>query len=156
MLSLCLFAALSPEAGARGESAAGARTVVLFGANWCAPCRAELRQLPALVAMAAPDRVVLAWLDRPPAVARSHDGIRVMTPAEARALFRDVPGNQGVPLTAMLDASGRVCAQVPEALHAGSLARLRGACAGGQPREAASALAPFTRKSVSLPASTRS
>jgi thiol-disulfide isomerase/thioredoxin len=159
MLILSLVAAISASATAYVGDAAESeqeRTIVLFGASWCAPCRIELRQLSRLAALTAPDRITLAWLDRRPRIPQSGDGIRVLVPAEARALFDRVPGNQGVPLAAMFDGAGRLCAYQPEALHRESLARLRAACGQSQPREAASALAPLTRKSVSLPASTRS
>jgi thiol-disulfide isomerase/thioredoxin len=46
------------------------RRVILLGARWCAPCMAEWRNLPRLAAMVAPDRIVLAWVDRPIAVPR--------------------------------------------------------------------------------------
>jgi thiol-disulfide isomerase/thioredoxin len=57
--------------------------IVLLGARWCAPCMAEYAHLPELVRAAAPDRIVLAWIDRPIAVPAGLQGQVDTLPAPA-------------------------------------------------------------------------
>ena len=87
--------------------------VILFGASWCAPCRAELRNLPELASAVAPARIEIAWIDRAPRVATRAAGpnVVVIPPAEAQRKFAAIAGvNQALPVAAMIDASGRTCA----------------------------------------------
>jgi len=107
MTTLLSFATvIAYHAVARTEPASSPRRIVLFGAHWCAPCRAELQALPALAAAAAPVPIVLAWIDRPPRTAFS----QVPAPA-ARALAKRIAGDgYGLPFAALLDADGTPCA----------------------------------------------
>src|SRR5262245_21215187 len=88
--------------GAATAHAEGIRTIVLFGASWCAPCRVELRQLAALSDAASPDRIEVAWIDRAPTGAIAD--ATVVPPAEAGRRFAQLTGsNQGLPVTAIFD-----------------------------------------------------
>ncbi|WP_343615179.1 hypothetical protein [Novosphingobium sp.] len=87
------------------------RRVILLGARWCAPCMAEWRNLPRLAAMVAPDRIVLAWVDRPIAVPPAlASQVTTMPAAEAQALAVRYGGQGfGLPMAAIVDAQGHAC-----------------------------------------------
>jgi thiol-disulfide isomerase/thioredoxin len=121
--------------------AAHPHTIILFGADWCAPCVAELSKLPSLADVAAPDHLVLAWTDH---LARlpddaAHLGVTRIAPVKARALMvRFGKGNYGLPLVVMLRDDGTRCAMLRQSLSKEGIAALRRSCAGnGQAQEAA-------------------
>ena len=104
------------------------RTIVMFGAHWCAPCRVELQDLPELAKAAYPDRIVLAWIDRRPSVARVA-GVSTLPRTEAAELLGRVsPDNHGLPLTVILDSNGSVCAELRSRLSVSLLNELRWSC----------------------------
>jgi thiol-disulfide isomerase/thioredoxin len=88
-----------------------ARTIMMFGARWCAPCMEEYRQLPDLARASAPDRIMLAWIDKQIAPPTPGIGTVETLPAdEARRLARSVLGEgYGLPFSVMFDKSGRRC-----------------------------------------------
>jgi thiol-disulfide isomerase/thioredoxin len=122
---------LATSAGIAAEPAASARTIILFGADWCAPCVAELRDLPALADAAAPDRLILAWTDRPARVPDKavRSGVTQVTVARARELMaRYGEGNAGLPLVVMLRSDGTPCAIQHRSLSSEGLAALLKRC----------------------------
>ncbi|WP_179505577.1 MULTISPECIES: hypothetical protein [unclassified Sphingomonas] len=126
----CLSA---PGAGAAPAPAEQApNRIVLLGARWCAPCMAEYANLPALVRAAAPDRIVLAWIDRPIAAPPGLQGqVDTMPPAAARELAeRRLGVGFGLPAAV---ASGSACQPWRGPLRPADLPAWRAACAG-QPR----------------------
>lgn len=106
------------------------RTIILFGASWCAPCQTELRQLPALATAAAPDGLTVAWIDRPPPSRLVTDNLNVsvLSAGEAGRKFRAIVGeNQGLPVSVILEGS-RVCGIRRRPLTLQSLQTLRNSC----------------------------
>lgn len=90
-----------------------ASRLVLFGARWCAPCTAELRDAPLLAVEARRHGIalVLAWVDRPVAPLAGEAAIERMAPALALDRVQAVAGiGFGLPLAVMTDSGGRVCA----------------------------------------------
>lgn len=111
-----------------------AGVIMLFGAHWCAPCMAEYQALPALATAAAPDRIVLAWIDRPivrpPGAPAIVADIRSLPAEDARRLAQNLAGDgYGLPFSVMFDGAARACAIWRRALHADDLAALRAQCA---------------------------
>ena len=105
--------------------------IVLFGAHWCAPCQAEYRSLPDLVAASAPDKIVLAWVDRPvqrPSMVSKY-GVEELATKDAQALGLRLGGEgYGLPFTAVMDGDGRLCALWRKPLHPEDVMRLISSC----------------------------
>lgn len=116
-----------------GGAAADATTphrIVLLGARWCAPCMAELGHLPDLVRAAAPDRLVLAWIDRPIPIRGELAGqVDTMDPAEARRLAeRELGEGFGLPAAIAMGPVGRVCRPLRGSIAATDFAAWRRNC----------------------------
>lgn len=96
--------------------------VLLFWAAWCAPCRAEVRQIEALTDAAAPIAVIVVSIDNNSvsrALLRGLPPDRVRFPAAAAPpLLTMMPGG-GVALPAAMatDASGKTCAYTEGAVN---------------------------------------
>jgi len=130
--SILLFASALAVLGlggaGRAEELADTRSIILFGANWCAPCRAELKDLAQLVRAAVPSQVVLAWLDGRPPV-KERPGVTILSREEAVAMFERIPGrNQGVPFNVIVDGDGKVCAELREPIRTEMVANFKATC----------------------------
>jgi thiol-disulfide isomerase/thioredoxin len=118
---------LGVPAAVLGEAPRSDLTLVLFGAQWCAPCRTEVRELAALSEAARPARLQLAWIDRAPSVAPS-DRWSVLPPAEARRLFETAaPSAKGLPMAMLFDGD-RVCARWEGPVSILDVRRLKDSC----------------------------
>ncbi|MDE2405872.1 MAG: hypothetical protein KGM17_14480 [Sphingomonadales bacterium] len=130
MRPLSILVLLQATLLAPAPAAPAPMRLVLFGAVWCAPCRAELRNLPALAGAAAPQRITLAWIDRPALPTTAE--VAQLPPAQAARLARELLGEgYGLPAAVMLDAGGRACAVLRAPLTPAAIAGLRKACTAG-------------------------
>jgi thiol-disulfide isomerase/thioredoxin len=115
---------------ARAGNEVSERRIILLGARWCAPCMAEWRNLPRLAAMVAPDRIVLAWIDRPipvpPALAPQVSAAPVV---EAQALAVKYGGQGfGLPMATIIDGRDKACAVWRRPLHPENVKEFYQAC----------------------------
>ena len=85
--------------------------VILVGAHWCAPCRAELPELGTLAAAASPARIAVGWTDRKPVLAAPITGIIEVLPVMAAKdlVNRHGTAARGVPFAVGYGADGKVC-----------------------------------------------
>ena len=115
------------------EAFAPPDALILFGANWCAPCRAELRKLP-LLAGAAPGSVILAWSDGAPELAGAAlpANVVIADSAQSRRLAQGAAGlSAGLPFAVLADENGAACAVWRGALDVARLAHLKTRCRQG-------------------------
>lgn len=130
----CLLLLSLPSPGRAQGSDVPRSTILLFWASWCAPCRAEVRDIAALESAAAPMRVMVvpieprgAWRDllralRPDQLYRPREG--------GLALMQRLGGpSPALPLSVAIDADGRLCATQRVAVSPATLTRWRGRCA---------------------------
>ena len=107
-----------------------AARLILFGARWCAPCLAELRDLGSLASAAHPQVLVLAWVDHPIHRLAAAKGVDVMPPDMAQALAERAAGRSyGLPLAVMTDAAGKPCAVRHARVLPSDIAAMRVQCA---------------------------
>ena len=127
-----LMGASSVGAAPRDREGGGdQRTVILFGASWCAPCIAELRGIGGLAVAAPADRIVVAWADTGIARFRFEHpaNVEVVSPKRAAELTQAYAADSaGYPYAVMLDGHGKVCARWRKGLTEEALATLRSQC----------------------------
>jgi thiol-disulfide isomerase/thioredoxin len=129
MLYASLMTAMLPSP-VLAQDHGGEHRIILLGARWCAPCMVEWRNLPQLAAAVAPDRIVLAWVDRPipvpPALAPQ---VSSMPAAEAQALaLRHGGQGFGLPMVLIVEEGGKVCSVWRRPLTVGDLAEAYRPC----------------------------
>jgi hypothetical protein len=131
IITLAIMACIAGGAGPMREPGNNAGLTILFGARWCAPCMAEYKNLPALVAAAAPDRLALAWIDQPIAPpSQGAPNVLSLPASEARHLAYKVAGaGYGLPFSVKFNLKGDVCAIWRAPLGAEDFAVLRARCA---------------------------
>jgi len=132
ILALGYFLTILAGSPARAEPTPIAR-VVLVGAHWCAPCRAELPRLAALAATARPATLALGWTDRPPLLpAAARSTVEVLPPATARALLdRHAEAAHGLPFALAYTATGKLCTLWRGPLTEADWPTLTARCTGG-------------------------
>jgi len=126
MLSNLVLADAGAQAPDQGE-----RTVVLFGANWCTPCLAELRELPGTADQLLPDRLAVAWIEGSIRLPRNlpPNRVTILPLWQARELFARLgDGNAGLPLAVMLDRDGRRCGMIRARISPAGIAAMRQSC----------------------------
>ena len=104
--------------------------VVLVGAHWCAPCRAELPELGALASAAHPARLALAWIDRKPVLTAPASGlVEVLSVSAAQDLVaRHAAAGRGVPFAVAYGADGKPCTVWRGPLKSADWPKLEQAC----------------------------
>ena len=111
-----------------------AGTVLLFVAGWCAPCQAELQQLPQISAAARPFRVLVVPVDRGRRVERMLASVPVAQrwrpdgAAWARMQTDLLSGTAGLPYSVAIATDGRPCAATRRGLDKASAAELVARC----------------------------
>jgi hypothetical protein len=125
-----LAVAASPYAAPFSAQDGYADAIVMFGAHWCAPCTGEVRRLPELAAAAAPDRIVMAWIDHPITPSPATTGVASLPPDVARRLAQNLLGDgYGLPISVMFDPHGAACAIRRSPLSPEEIAKMRLQCA---------------------------
>lgn len=91
---------------------------------------AEYRTLTALTGAASPDRIVLAWLDGPPAPSSEKErAVPLVPPSEARRLARDLLGEgYGLPSAVLIGERGKACAVWRAPLRSEDIRKLQDRC----------------------------
>lgn len=107
--------------------------IVLLWAAWCAPCRAEVRDIDRLRRAAAPMPVVVLATDNAPATrARLNglgpDGVRYPADPGDDVMALIPGGTPGLPAAFALDAHGAVCASRNGAVDVADMAAWRIRC----------------------------
>lgn len=134
LLCAALSAALPVPLPAQATVELPPRTILLFVAEWCAPCHAEVARLDEIAAAARPFRVLVVSLDEDRAAARmlrEVDPDRRWRPGRAalagarERLLANVPG---LPYSVAVDADGRVCGDSRRGMDAGRTRALMRAC----------------------------
>jgi hypothetical protein len=112
-----------------------AHSLILFVASWCAPCRAELRDIDRLIVLAAPATLRVTPIDRTAATAAM---LRSVAPARiwrsARAVDDFARQSASLPFSLMTDAEGRACATHRRALDRVAIEDLRRRCSAASAR----------------------
>lgn len=107
--------------------------IALFWAAWCAPCRAEVRDLPAITRAAAPFPVVVVAIDAKPQSRQLLSGVpaaQLRFPAVGSIdISRYFPEDgAGLPLAVAFDRDGKVCASRRGRVTAAHLSAWRARC----------------------------
>lgn len=130
VILLLTAAASAPAPTSPAALAEPAGRIILFGATWCAPCRAERAEAQALAAAAAPWQVTLAWIDRP---ITAPAGLDTLTPGQAERLARQYGGEGfGLPFAVAVDATGHACGLYRGPLRAAAMPVLLAGCGSEQ------------------------
>jgi thiol-disulfide isomerase/thioredoxin len=103
----------------------------IFGASWCAPCVAELRDIRRIAAAAAPSAVLIVWEDE--GIARftlpAIENVTVVSKSQARQMIASRAGRTaGLPYAMMADSNGVRCSDTRRQLSPEAVVRLKAQC----------------------------
>lgn len=138
-VSLMLGAAVAPAPAPVLRDGAGAvrplpgPSVILFWAAWCAPCRAELAQIDALSAAAAPLPVIVIALDSSrssQALLRrlAPDLVRYPATPTTNPMALMPGGGAALPAAFAIDNLGRICAMARTGVDVPTMRQWRETC----------------------------
>lgn len=117
--------------GAAERQPLPANSLVIFGSRYCAPCVAELKELPRIAEWRGDRLMVVAWIDKESAPAiGSYWGTRTADWREARRMLKaatDGP-SLAVPLVVATNGQGKVCGATRQPLTKASVKSLTRAC----------------------------
>lgn len=105
--------------------------ILMFGASWCAPCIAELRDIAGLASAAAPARIKVIWSDgriggyKLPALRN----VEIASDTDMQRMTRQyASGISGLPFSVMLNEQGRKCSEWKAQLTSEAIKWMRATC----------------------------
>ena len=118
-------------AGAGPATPLPADALVIFGSRYCAPCVAELKELPKISQWRGTRPMVVAWIDKepPPAIA-AFPATRTVEWREARRMLMasSAGASLAVPLVVATNGQGKVCGATRKPLTRAAVTDLMKAC----------------------------
>jgi hypothetical protein len=118
-------------AGAGPASPLPADALVIFGSRYCAPCVAELKELPKISQWRGSRPMVVAWIDKePPPVIDAYPAARTAEWREARRMLMasSAGASLAVPLVVATNGQGKVCGSTRQPLTRALVKELMKAC----------------------------
>lgn len=129
--AIAALALLGALAGAGAPSPLPANSLVIFGSRYCAPCVAELKELPRISEWRGQRPMVVAWIDKepPPSIGTYH-ATRAVEWREARRMLMSASdgASLAVPLVVATNAQGKVCGATRQPLTKAAVKGLTRAC----------------------------
>lgn len=117
--------------GAAPPSPLPADALVIFGSRYCAPCVAELKELPRISQWRGTRPMVVAWIDKePPPVIRGYPATRTVEWREARRMLlaSSAGASLAVPLVVTTNGQGKVCGSTRKPLTRAAVKDLMKGC----------------------------
>ncbi|MFM6932944.1 MAG: hypothetical protein ACKOUT_11960 [Novosphingobium sp.] len=118
-------------AGAAPPSPLPADALVIFGSRYCAPCVAELKELPKISQWRGARPMVVAWIDKePPPAIDAFPATRAVEWREARRMLMasSAGASLAVPLVVATNGQGKVCGATRQPLTRALVKDLTKAC----------------------------
>lgn len=129
--AIAALAMLGALTGAGVSSPLPANSLVIFGSRYCAPCVAELKELPRISEWRGQRPMVVAWIDKePPPAIGAYPATRVAGWREARRMLMSASdgASLAVPMVVATNAQGKVCGSTRQPLTKATVKGLTRAC----------------------------
>ncbi|MFM5906295.1 MAG: hypothetical protein ACKOPO_01690 [Novosphingobium sp.] len=129
--ALAAVLAASALGGAVPAQPLPANALVIFGSRYCAPCVAELKELPKISQWRGARPMIVAWIDKePPPQIGTLPATRTVEWREARRMLKaSISGpSLAVPLVVATNGQGEVCGATRKPLSAAGVRALTKGC----------------------------